>query len=182
MWCSCDVILWRFRISNLLDVVRSASVNLLPRSIHEQNSLRNCSGNMLCDSNVRCDFILFRFSYFPFVSCNEFHILHPAKSQCFDLRLWSEVFMNNSNCTVYCTAWFTNANAVQWSTAIFIKYSCWGNKSFVIGNVHFYTFLGSWSHRLQYLSVSAPYITYFFLAYSVQCTMNCLSWSGFWFS
>jgi len=34
----------------------------------------------------------------------------------------------------------------QWSTAIFVKYSCRGYKSFVIGNVHLYTFLSSWSY------------------------------------
>ena len=34
-----------------------------------------------------CDFILFRFSYFPFVSCNELHMLHPAKFYCFNLIL-----------------------------------------------------------------------------------------------
>jgi len=36
-----------------------------------------------------CDFILFRFSYFPFVSCNELHMLHPAKFYCFNLMLWN---------------------------------------------------------------------------------------------
>jgi len=29
MWCSCDMILQSFRVSNLLDVVRFTSVNLL---------------------------------------------------------------------------------------------------------------------------------------------------------
>ena len=33
MWCSCDMVLWRFRVSNLL-VVRFTSVNLLLWSIH----------------------------------------------------------------------------------------------------------------------------------------------------
>jgi len=76
-------------------------------------------------------------------------ISHAASSQilCFNLMLRSEVFMNSSNCTVCCNAQFTNV--VQWSTATFIQYSCWGYKSFVIGNVHFYTFLGSWWYRLQ---------------------------------
>jgi len=47
-------------------------------------------------------------------------MLHPAKFYCFNLMLRSEVFMNSSNCSMYCTAWFTYANAVQRSTAIFI--------------------------------------------------------------
>ena len=67
---------------------------------------------------------------------------------------------------------------MQWSTAIFIKHSCWGYKSFVIGNVHLCTFLSSWSYRLQYLCVLDPY-GYFFVACCVQCTFNCLNWSGF---
>ena len=46
---------------------------------------------------------------------------------------------------------------MQWSTAILIKYSCWGYKSVVIGNVHSYTFLSSCSYRLQYLRVSVTY-------------------------
>jgi len=38
MWRSCDkMILRSFRVSNFLDVVRFAKVNLLPGSIHEQN-------------------------------------------------------------------------------------------------------------------------------------------------
>ena len=34
-----------------------------------------CVAVMYCS----CDFILFGFSYFPFVSCNKLHMLHPAQ-------------------------------------------------------------------------------------------------------
>jgi len=34
---SCDMILWSFRVSNLLGVVRFTSVNLFPWSTHEEN-------------------------------------------------------------------------------------------------------------------------------------------------
>jgi len=37
MWCSCDMILLSFHVSNLLGVVTFASVNLLLQNIHEQN-------------------------------------------------------------------------------------------------------------------------------------------------
>ena len=60
----------------------------------------------------------------------------------------------------------------------FIKCFCWGYKSFVMGNVHLYTVLSSWSYRLQYLRVSVTYCC-FFSACCVQCTFNCLNRSEF---
>jgi len=58
----------------------------------------NCSCSMLRGGNVTV--ILY---------CLGFHIFRlfharNCKFYCVNLMLWSEVFMNSSNCTIYCTA------------------------------------------------------------------------------
>jgi len=63
--------------------------------------------------------------------------------------------------TVLFIALYNSLMLMQWSTAIFTKHSCWSYKPFVIGNVYLYTFLSSWSYRLQYLHVSVPYCYFF---------------------
>ena len=84
--------------------MRFASVNLFPLNIHEQNQPRNCSDNMLPGSNVAVILYYLGFDIFLLLHAMNFIMLHPAKVQCFNLMLQSEVFMNSSNCTIYCTA------------------------------------------------------------------------------
>jgi len=51
------------------------------------NRINYVTAAAICCVVVMYDFILFRFSYFPFLSCNELHMLHPAKFYCFNLML-----------------------------------------------------------------------------------------------